>query len=136
MSCIFQIDDTILSISCWVNWAKILSAESSDKCRPIVHPAQGFIGVKNRWFKVFQGSISEIQQRKSNLLFVIVICRVASKIEVAEEDEVVEFVGVSAIKGVRFFGLSLVYGTAFPVLEFTDHKHNGISQIWNGCFRK
>ena len=44
---------------------------------------------------------------KVDFCCIIAISRVLSEVEVAEKDEVVKFLGIGTVKGIRFLGLCL-----------------------------
>ena len=101
-----QVVDGVFGISGRINGTK-LSAKGDDECRPIVHPRQVVVRVDDGWFKVLQCYATEVGEGKIDLFCIVAISRVLCEVEVAEKDEVVEFLGIRTVKGIRFLGLCL-----------------------------
>ena len=85
----FEVVNSVFCISSRINGAE-LDMEGSEEGRPIVHPVGSIIGVKDRWLEVLQSGTAKVGQGRGNLCFIIGIGMVVTKVEIAEEDEVIE----------------------------------------------
>ena len=67
---------------------------------------------------------------KVDLCCVVTVSGVLSEIEVAEKDEVVEFLGVGTVKGIRFLGLCSFRRRRRGIssAEFRSHQHDSFGQ--------
>ena len=72
----------------------------------------------------------EVGEGKVDLCCIVAVSRVLSEVEVAEKDEVVEFLGIGTIKGIRFLGLCSFRQRRQGIVsaEFLSHQYDSFGQ--------